>query len=80
MAIKNPRVVGYIDPEDHAKLKAFMEQRELTESKAIAVIVNAFFGGTTKAQSNTPSRPDDVVDRIAALERQMEQVLGESLA
>ncbi len=34
---------AFIDPEDHAKLREFMEQNELTESQAIAMIVNAFF-------------------------------------
>jgi predicted naringenin-chalcone synthase len=34
---------AFIDPEDYAKLREFMEQNELTESQAIAMIVNAFF-------------------------------------
>ncbi len=32
-----------INPEDYAKLREFMEQNNLTESQAIAMIVNAFF-------------------------------------
>ena len=34
---------AFIDLEDHAKLREFMEHNELTESQAIAMIVNAFF-------------------------------------
>jgi L-arabinose isomerase len=32
-----------INPEDYAKLREFMEQNNLTESQAIAMIINAFF-------------------------------------
>ena len=35
MATKNPRVVGYITPENHSQLKEFVQKRSLTESKAI---------------------------------------------
>ncbi len=32
-----------INPDDYAKLREFMEQNNLTESQAIAMIINAFF-------------------------------------
>lgn len=35
-----------INPEDRAKLREFMEENQLTESQAIAKIVNAFFRET----------------------------------
>ena len=38
----------FIDPEDYAKLREFMEQNALTESQAIAMIVNAFFNSSAR--------------------------------
>lgn len=72
MATKNPRVVGYIDPDDHKKLQDFMKQSNLTESRAIAAIVNAFFGGTPEELSRTPVAPE----RIEAIEQQLAELSG----
>ncbi|HEY9904009.1 MAG TPA: hypothetical protein V6D43_16540 [Candidatus Sericytochromatia bacterium] len=49
----------YIDPEDYAKLREFMKDNQLSESKAIAVILNAFFKGTAKASSKPPNPLDE---------------------
>lgn len=81
MGTKNPRVVGYVSPENHAKLKEFMTYRDLTESKAINVVLSEFFGTATSTLSGIPGRTlDDVLERIAALEAEMAHALGESAA
>ncbi len=49
----------YIDPEDYAKLREFMKDNQLSESKAIAVILNAFFKGTAKPSSKPPNPLDE---------------------
>ncbi len=49
----------YIDPEDYFKLRKFMQDNQLSESKAIALILNAFFRGTAKASSNLPKPPNE---------------------
>lgn len=72
MATKNPRVVGYITPDDHSKLQQFMKERNLSESKAIAAIINAFFGGTPEELSRTPVAPE----RIEAIEQQLAELSG----
>ncbi len=66
--------VDYIHPEAQAKLREFMEENQLTESQAIARIVNAFFSDTPRALSNAPSAPDELLERIAALEQQLAEL------
>jgi hypothetical protein len=66
----------FIAPEDQAKLRQFMEVNQLTESQAIALIVNAFFSDTPQALSNTPSSPDNSLERIAALEQRLADISG----
>ena len=51
----------YIDPEDYLKLRQFMQDNQLSESKAIAVILNAFFRSTAKASSNLPKPPEETL-------------------
>jgi len=65
-----------INPEDQAKLREFMELNQLTESQAIAMIVNAFFRDKPQALSNTPSSPDETLERIAALEQRLADISG----
>jgi hypothetical protein len=81
MATKNPRVVGYVSPENHVELQKFVEQQGLTESKAIDVIFSQFFSTASEANSGTKSSIlKEVLNRIAALEQQMVEVMGESVA
>jgi len=75
MATKNPRVVGYITPDDHSRLQQFMKERNLTESKAIAAIINAFFGGTPSVLSRTLGTPIEP-ERIEAIEQQLAELSG----
>jgi hypothetical protein len=84
MATKNPRVVGYIQPETHAKLQQYMEANNLSESKALDVILGEFFGVEVPrvAPSSTPididSRIQDAIaplaERLAALEGKSRKV------
>lgn len=75
MATKNPRVVGYIAPDDYERLQSFMKERNLTESKAIAAIINAFFGGTPEELSRTLGTPLES-ERIEAIEKQLADLSG----
>jgi vacuolar-type H+-ATPase subunit I/STV1 len=83
MATKNPRVVGYIDPDDHAKLQQFMKEFDCTESKAIALILHSYFSNipvstpasrVNEALSSTPSNTLDirVIERLETLESKLE--------
>lgn len=83
MATQNPRVVGYISPDDYDRLREFMQQYDCTESKAIALIIKSYFSGTPvstpssrlkAAQSSTPNDTNDTPDteRIEALEERIE--------
>ncbi len=81
MATKNPRVVGYVSPENHAQLKEFVEQQSLTESKAIDVILSQFFSAASEPKSSTQSSIlKQVLNRVTVLEQQMTEVMGESVA
>jgi ABC-type molybdenum transport system ATPase subunit/photorepair protein PhrA len=83
MATKNPRVVGYVSPANHAKLREFMEQEELSESKALDVILSAYFGTPSTLKSVTLGIPSDIPDRVATLEQQIAELrveLGEFAA
>jgi ABC-type molybdenum transport system ATPase subunit/photorepair protein PhrA len=77
MATKNPRVVGYVSPENHDQLKEFVKQQGLTESKAIDVIFSQFFGTASALPSSTPQ---ELSERVAVLEQQMAEVMGECVA
>lgn len=76
MATKNPRVVGYVQPDTHAKLKEYMEANGLTESKALDLILSEYFGVSVPrvALSSTPVE----VERIEALEKQVAE-LGDGI-
>lgn len=81
MATKNPRVVGYVSPENHTQLKKIVEQHGLTESKAIDVILSQFFGTATDNRGSTISSTlKQVLERVAALEQQMAETMGEFVA
>ena len=43
MVTKNIRVVGYLPPPDHQKLRDYIEANNLSESAALVRIVKAFF-------------------------------------
>lgn len=75
MATKNPRVVGYIQPATHEKLKQYMEEEGLSESKALDVILGEYFGidvPRVTLGSTSSSTLDD--ERLATLEKQMAEL------
>lgn len=83
MATKNPRVVGYVAPDDHAKLQQFMKEYDCTESKAIALILHSYFSNTpvstptsrvNEALSITPNgtlNSTPFLERLEALENKL---------
>lgn len=73
MATKNPRVVGYVQPDTHAKLKEYMDANGLTESKALDLILSEYFGVSVPrvAPSSTPLE----VGRIEALEQNFAELV-----
>lgn len=53
---KNVRVVGYLPPAYHMKLREYMQAQSLTESAALGAIVKQFFDsgtGTTVANADS---------------------------
>jgi hypothetical protein len=75
MATKNPRVVAYIQPSTHEKLKRYMEEQGLSESKALDVILGEYFGVEVPRLTlgSTSSSTLDT-ERLAALEQQMAEL------
>ena len=50
MATNNIRVVGYLPPPYHEKLREYMQSQTLTESAAIVAIVKQFFDGESGSE------------------------------
>lgn len=93
MATKNPRVVGYIQPTTHEKLKQFMEEYNVSESKALDLILGEYFGVEVPrvTLSSTPgvdSKINEAINQglaqaIAPLQIQLDELrasLGECVA
>lgn len=76
MATKNPRVVGYIQPETHAKLKQYMEEHNVSESKALDLILGEFFGVDVPrvAFSSTPDIDSRIDEAIAPLRAKLDEI------
>ena len=83
MTTKNKRVVGYVYPADHDRLRQFMAENRCTESKAIALILESYFSNTpvsvpvvraTEAQSSTPIVTPDLVERLAIVEEKLAEL------
>ena len=58
MATNNIRVVGYLPPPYHEKLREYMQAQSLTESAAIVAIIKQFFDGTTGTRSALIKKDD----------------------
>jgi len=85
MATKNPRVVGYIQPATHEKLKQFMEEYNVSESKALDLILAEYFGVEVPrvTLSSTPDVESKINEAIAPLQNQLDELraaLGECVA
>lgn len=79
MATKNPRVVGYIQPQKHEKLKQFMEEYSVSESKALDLILGEYFGVEVPrvAHSSTPDIDSRINDAIAPIRQELAELRAE---
>ena len=44
MATKNPRIVGYVQPDIYDKLQQYSREHGVSESKALDLILGEYFG------------------------------------
>ncbi|OKH30602.1 hypothetical protein NIES2119_30625 [[Phormidium ambiguum] IAM M-71] len=72
MATKNIRIVGYLPPQYHEKLREYMKEQSITESTALVKIVKQFFDGTLSA--NVPEVTSLQDDVVASLEADMARI------
>lgn len=79
MATKNPRVVGYIQPETHAKLKQYMEQNNVSESKALDLILGEYFGVDVPRVTlgSTPDIDSRIDEKLAPVFAELEELKTE---
>ncbi|MEG4286300.1 hypothetical protein QUB68_24530 [Microcoleus sp. A006_D1] len=80
MGTKNIRIVGYLPPNQHQKLRDYMAEQSLTESAALAKIIKQFFEAAPALSAETVaaetretfaqlrSEIADLQGRVAALE------------
>lgn len=59
MTTKNVRVVGYLPPPAHEKLRQYMEDESLTESTAIVKIIKQFFDGSVGTKAPDAAKEKD---------------------
>lgn len=75
MATNNIRVVGYLPPDYHEKLREYMQSQALTESAAIVTIVKQFFDSFSEGERIALNELDEVTAplkaEIASLERRL---------
>jgi DNA-binding transcriptional MerR regulator len=75
MATNNIRVVGYLPPLYHEKLREYMQSQSLTESAAIVAIVRQFFDGESGSERVASQELDEVTAplkaQIALIERRL---------
>lgn len=66
MATNNIRVVGYLPPSYHEKLREYMEAESLTESAALVKIIKQFFDSPQVAEA-TSEKGDEITELKAAI-------------
>lgn len=75
MATNNIRVVGYLPPLYHEKLREYMQSQSLTESAAIVAIVRQFFDGESGSEGVASQELDEATTplkaQIALIERRL---------
>lgn len=59
MTTKNVRVVSYLPPPEHEKLREYMREESLTESAAIIKIVKQFFDGSVETKTPDAAKEKD---------------------
>ena len=74
MTTNNIRVVGYLPPSYHEKLREYMEAESLTESAALVKIIKQFFDGTAVTLVAEPILGDEIA-RLKADVAQLQQRL-----
>lgn len=85
MATKNPRVVGYIQPDTHAKLKEYMERNNVSESKALDLILGEYFDVDVPRVTlgSTPDIDSKINEAIIPIQNELAELraeLGKSAA
>lgn len=73
MATSKPRVAGYVSQELKDLFQAFTQERELSESKALGVLLAEYFGVSQEVAHPTAF---DLVKRIEATERRLSVLEG----
>ncbi len=76
MATKNPRVVGYIQPDTHAKLKEYMERNNVSESKALDLILGEYFDVDVPRVTlgSTPDIDSKINEAIAPIQNELAEL------
>ena len=81
MATNNIRVVGYLPPSYHEKLREYMEAESLTESAALVKIIKQFFDSPQVAEA-TSEKGDEITELkadIAQLQQRL-TILEQAIA
>jgi len=73
MATQNVRVVGYLPPDYHQKLRQYMEAEFVTESAAIVKIIKQFFDSPEVVEA-TPEKGDEIAELKANVAQLMQRL------
>lgn len=73
MATQNVRVVGYLPPPYHEKLREYMLEQSLTESAAIVKIIKHFFD-SPQVPKVTPEKDNEIASLKADIAQLMQRV------
>lgn len=66
MATKNIRIVGYLPPPEHEKLREYIKEQSITESAALVKIVKHFLDGTGTKASEAAKEKDSALTELRA--------------
>lgn len=72
MATQNIRIVGYLPPDYHGKLREYMQKQSLTESAALVRIIKQFFDGPNDEPAHLDNEAiQELQEQFAELSRRM---------
>ncbi|MBE9229680.1 hypothetical protein IQ264_30200 [Phormidium sp. LEGE 05292] len=74
MTTRNLRVVGYLPPSIHEKLRQYMESESITESTAVVKIIKQFFDGTTVAKATQTIQTQEIAFLKASIKELQERL------
>ncbi len=74
MVTQNIRIVGYLPPQFHEKLREYIEAQNLSESAALVRIVKAFFEGPVASDGDLEARLER---ELASLRAQMQEEIAQ---